>query len=572
VTLDPLDDQRVLKTVKTIINETYDLTVDIPIRCYLLESQDTLNQAILLIVQNHIVTDHGGDIILPNELKTFYNKNTLPDLSIQYLDYAIHEHNDKLYLEEGLNYWQKKLTGAADNILALPLDIPRAVNRPAAETGLVTFSLSSDIVKGIKDIMKKKSTTLFTVLYAVLNILLFQYSRETDILVGTVVANRTRCETAQLLGFFVNTVVLRSQVEPDSIFESYLSSCIKNVSEMLQYQDIPFNLIVDKLVKRRNPSVRPFFQVLMNIAPTTASRTDLPFTDDLTMKSYPLEMVEEEHFDLSWIFSDEDEFHNFSVAITFLKDIFHIETIQTMAQHFEMVCKQIFVDKDNCPISFLKRLLPSEVERIRELNSNYIQWDTEGFCVPDLFLKASDQYPNETCLIMDNGETVKYHEFKSKALALATYLQSLGITTDLIVGLFLESTLHLTIGTTSILLSGGGYCPLDIENPDKRLLFLLEDTKSTIILTETKFEEKLRNIVPKNVTLILMDTLDYEQLGLQISNWKRLYSRDSLAYCLYTSGTTGNPKGVLIEHRAMHNFCLSVEAPMTPHLLKNDTT
>eukprot|EP01124_Arcella_intermedia_P030899 TRINITY_DN6866_c0_g2_i17.p1 TRINITY_DN6866_c0_g2~~TRINITY_DN6866_c0_g2_i17.p1 ORF type:complete len:175 (-),score=32.42 TRINITY_DN6866_c0_g2_i17:1850-2374(-) len=172
--------------------------------------------------------------------------------------------------------------------------------------------------------MKKKSTTLFTVLYSVLNILLFQYSRETDILIGTVVANRTRCETAQLLGFFVNTVVLRSQ--PGSTFESYLISCIKNVSEMLQYQDIPFNLIVDKLVTRRNPFVRPFFQVLMNIAPTTASRTDLPFTEDLTMKSYPLEMVEEKHVDLSWIFSDEDQQIS-PVSITFLKDIFHIETI-----------------------------------------------------------------------------------------------------------------------------------------------------------------------------------------------------------------------------------------------------
>jgi len=126
--------------------------------------------------------------------------------------------------------------------------------------------------------------------------------------------------------------------------------------------------------------------------------------------------------------------------------------------------------KDTCPVSLIKRLLPSEKEKlIRELNSNQIQWDTEGYCVPDLFLKASDSYPNETCLILDNGETIKYHKFKNKALALATHLQSFGITTDPIVGLFLESTLYLTIGTTSILLSGG-YCPLDRENPEKAVV------------------------------------------------------------------------------------------------------
>ncbi|MBE9034041.1 non-ribosomal peptide synthetase [aff. Roholtiella sp. LEGE 12411] len=494
-------------------------------------------ESILLINLHHLVGDGWSIKVLVQELSTIYQAfcagkpSQLPQLPVQYTDFVYWQRNwlQGEVIEKHLAYWKQQLGGNLPG-LQLPTDLPR----PPIQTfrgAQQKFVLSTTLTESIKQLSQQQGATLFMTLLAAFQTLLYRYTDQEDILVGSPIANRNRAELDQLIGCFVNTLVLRTNLEGNPTFTELLGRVRKVAVEAYTHQDLPFEKLVEALQPNRDLSYNPLFQVMF-VLQNPASNS-IWKTDELETRTAKFDVL------LSMIDSEE----GLTGTLEYNTDLFNSDTIARMVEHFQTLLEGVVIDP-NQGISELSILTPVERQTLLvEWNNTQVDYPQEA-CIHNLFEAQVEKTPDAIALVFANLE-LTYRELNNRANQLAHYLENVGVQPETLVGVCMERSMEMVVGILAILKAGAAYVPLDPTYPAERLHFVLEDAQLKFILTQQKQSHKLAN---DKTQLICLDT-DGEIIAQQSTdNPNSQVVPASLAYIIYTSGSTGKPKGVLVNH------------------------
>lgn len=525
----------------------FDLSKGPLLRISLLRLSD--EDHILLLTIHHIIFDGWSTGILLAELSVLYkafsegNPSPLPGLPIQYGDFAVWQRQwlQGEALESLLAYWKRKLDGAPP-VLELPADRPRPPvqsHQGASQSKAIPKTIS----EGLKSLSRQEGVTLFMVLLAAFKTLLYRYTGQEDIVIGTPVANRKRVEIENLIGFFVNTLILRTDLSGNPTFRQLLGRVRENTLEAYDHQDLPFERLVEELQPERSLSHSPLVQVMFTFQNTMASNLTLPGLSANRLRP----AWETAKFDLTLFIANGKE--GLIETIEYNTDLFDGETISRMAGHFQNLLEGMVSDPDT-RVSELPLLSEAERHRIVvDWNNTTAEYPRDK-CIHQLFQQQAARTPGAEAVVFEQKK-LTYGELNSQANQLARRLRAAGSGTGELVGICLERSIDMVIGILGILKAGGAYVPLDPSYPADRLNFMLEDAQIRLLLTEKRH----RNIFPAYKGAII--NLDDEQAAHShggIENPDVPVSADGLAYVIYTSGSTGKPKGVCVPHRAVNRL------------------
>lgn len=566
INLEQITAKQQLQNVQQLINQETDKIFNLSEDDLFQSTLYQLNQNsyILLLNMHHIISDGWSIGILLQELSTLYgaylagNKSPLPDLQIQYADYAIwqKEKFTSEIREKQLNYWKQQLADIPP-LLELPTDKPRPPIQ-SFRGGIWEFSINSNLSQKIRTLTQQSDATLFMIMLAAFVILLYRCSGQDDILIGSPMAGRNRQEIQSLIGYFVNTVVLRTKLTGNPNFREILNQVRQVATDAHNYQDIPYNQVVEVLNPQRNLSYNPVFQILFDLQHSLTDKLQLP---GLTLQPF-LGEHSTSKFDLSLII--EDRGTELIGAWEYSSDLFTQEAISRITENFQTLLNGI-VNNPETPINQLPIISAFEQQQILEKWNNTQQDYPESFCIHELLTQQVIKTPDAIAVKFGNQQ-LTYTQLNQKANQLANYLQNCGVTSEVLVGLYLERSLDILIAILAILKAGGAYLPLDPKYPQTRLTDILNDSQVSIILTQEKLLTSLSSPLPRGETpltpyqgkIILLDTdstiISQQNIETPISAIKP----DNLAYVIYTSGSTGKPKGVMITHQNIINHATSI--------------
>ena len=540
-----IDEARIKALVELETRRLFDLQRGPLLRVKLLQWAD--DQHVLIITQHHIVSDGWSMQVMVDELIELYagysqdHQVGLAGLPVQYADYAAWQ---RKWMQGGererqLRYWTAQL-GDDQPVLELPTDHPR----PAVQSyrgARHEIALSPALGTALKQLAQRENVTLFALLLASFQTLLHRYSGQADIRVGVPVANRSRIETERLIGFFVNTQVLKAEFDSQQTFRSLLQQVKNTVLGAQAHQDLPFEQLVDALQPERSLSHSPLFQVMHNHQSQGREGQGVRHVPQLSIEALTW-ASRTAQFDLTL-----DTFESFEgvwAELTYATDLFEAATIERLAQHWLNLLQGIVAD---CGQRISELPLLGETE----LQTTLLQWNPidAGFpsqrCLHQLIEAQALRAPDAIALSYA-GQTLSYDELNSRANQLAHKLIELGVGPDLRVGLAVERSLEMLIGLLAILKAGGAYVPLDPAYPQERLAYMIDDSGIGLLLTQGHLLARLP--VPETVHSLLLDQdrdwlENYSEANPQVA-----MSPDNLAYVIYTSGSTGQPKGTLLAH------------------------
>jgi amino acid adenylation domain-containing protein len=501
---------------------------------------------LLFLNVHHIVADGWSVNVLVRELTILYQAFTdgksspLPPLPIQYADYAVWQRGrlQGESLEKQLGYWREKLAGIPA-LLELPTDRLRpAISRYRGAE--VSRELPQGLVDELGKFTRQEGTTLFIVLLSAFQALLQRYTGQGDVPVGTPVAGRNWKGAEDLVGFFVNTVVLRGDLGGDPSFRTLLKQTQEMALEAFVHQDVPFELLVKDLQPKRNTSYSALFQVMLaflELSPETTHCAGLEIST-LILNSGTSK------FDFTLFVRKRGE--ALQLVAEYNTDLFDAQTIERMLGHYQKLLEGIISNPDG-KISRLPLLTEAERHQIlAEWNETRAEYPREK-CVHELIEEQVERTPEAVAVVFE-GQVRTYRQLNERANQLARHLRGLGVGPDCLVGIAMERSLEMMVGLLGILKAGGAYVPLDPEYPRDRLAFIMEDSKIPILLTQTR---SAGHLPPHRAKIILLDAFDTPPSD---DNLPRLVTPENLAYVIYTSGSTGNPKGTLIPHRGLTNY------------------
>ena len=558
----PIDERQefVNQLQQEINQESFDLTVYPLWRIKIIKLSAT--ESLLLITIHHIIFDDWSWNLLFSKMLAFYSNflkdetTKLVDLPISYADFSYWQRQffDDKKLNNLLQYWQQKLAGI-EPVLYLPLDKPRP-----AEIGFIgateAIQLSSSLSTALKEFSRKYGVTLFMTLLAAFEILLYRYSGQTDIVIGSPTSGRNREEVERLIGFFVNTIVLRTDLVGNPSFIELVARVRETTLGAYEHQDLSFDQLVQKLNPERCLNYHPIFQVMFawqntggRTACSSASRSlELPGLDIIEIP----QNIKIAKFDLTLELEETDR--GISGFFEYRTDLFESATIRRMVGHFQTLLEAI-VANPQVPIANLPLLTPQEQKQLLlDWNNTTIQYPQYN-CIHQLIEQQVERTPNAVAVVYENQQ-LTYQELNNQANQIAHYLRSLGVQPEVKVGICVERSLEMIIGILAILKAGGAYLPLDPAYPPERLEFMLSDAQIPIILTKSELLETLPNHQAQVIYLDTDKSLFTQQTS---SNLSHQTQANHLAYIIYTSGSTGKPKGIMIEHRSLIDAYLAWE-------------
>jgi len=543
----PVEQQRVANLlIAADATAPFDLSTGPLMRVQLLKLKT--QEHLLLFNMHHIISDGWSISVLVRQWSERYEaylQNRAPQLparSIQYTDYAAWQRNwlDGELLERQLTYWKAQLAGAPA-LLELPTDYPRPAVMSYQGAHLQS-RLPAELTHRLKSFSQLNGVTLYMTLLTAFQILLSRYSGQTDILVGSPIANRIHRQTEDLIGFFVNTLVLRTQVLGAVPGTELLQQVRQTALQAYAHQDIPFEYLVEQLNPTRSLSHSPLFQVMLvlqNVPQEQLELTGLKVSvedTDSTIAKFDLTVSIAEHEDV--LICDWE----------YRTDLFLPAFVKRMTEHFEVLLEG-FINQPTQTVGQLPLLTEAEQQQLIAWNQTQTDYPVEKTIV-DLFQEQVDKTPSNLAVVFE-GQSLTYQELNFKANQLAHYLIEQGVQAETLVGICVERSIEMVIGLLGILKAGGAYVPLDPEYPAPRLQFMLEDSHIPILLTQTHLIEQLPASQAKLVGL------DRDRATISAysgSNPLPQTGPSNLAYVIYTSGSTGKPKGVMIEHK---NLCHS---------------
>ncbi|MEH2262094.1 amino acid adenylation domain-containing protein [Nostoc sp.] len=543
--LQGLEESEVQQIVTKEARQPFDLNNDPLLRVTLLQLGSESH--LLVLIMHHIITDGWSMGIFIQELSLLYRAFTLnsplllPKLPIQYADFAVWQRQwlTEEVQKQQLNYWKQQLAGAPP-LLELPTDKPR----PAVQTfcgATQEFQIDRNLSEQIKIFSQQSGATLFHTLLAAFVVLMFRYSGQDDICIGSPIANRNRREIEPLIGFFVNTLVLRHQIEGNPSFSEFLSQVRQVATSAYTHQDVPFEQVVEALQPERSLSYNPLFQVVFVLENFLLDTLELP---DVTMTPQFIERGTSQ-FDLTLAVWDTKE--GLIGWWEYNSDLFEPDTIARMTSHFQTLLAAIIANP-NQPIGELPLLSQQERHQLLvEWNDTYTPYP-KSKCIHELFEEQVEKTPNAIAVVYED-ESLTYQQLNLRANQLAHYLQTLGVGAEVLVGICVERSPLMLVGLLGILKAGGAYLPLDPAYPQERLAFMLEDAQVSVLLTQ---ESLVPTLPPHQARVVCLDS--NRAFSTSKENLPHTATTGNLAYVIYTSGSTGRPKGVQIEHRGLLNL------------------
>ncbi|BDA68746.1 non-ribosomal peptide synthetase [Calothrix sp. PCC 7716] len=547
-TLKTSDSTQVAQRLATeFAQQPFDLSTQLLLRAKILQLDHKSYQ--LIVTLHHIIVDGWSIGVFIKELAALYEAfsvgkpSPLSELPIQYKDFVNWQQKwlAPERIQPLLSNWKQKLHGELP-VLNLPTDRPR----PPVQTfkgAQAKLVLPQTLKKELKNLSRQQGVTLFMTLLTAFKILLYRYTGQTDILIGSPIANRNRAEIESLIGFFVNVLVLRTDLSGDPNFRDLLARVKSTALEAYVHQDLPFEKLVEELQPSRDLSYNPLFQVmfvLQNVPKPNLSLSDVSI-------SYEEGYNGTSKFDLTLFMEDCEQ--GLVATCEYNTNLFNTDTVTRMLRHFQTLLESIVSDPGKY-ISKLQLLTPPEVQQL------LVEWnDTKtGYpqdkCIHQLFEEQVETTPDVIALVFDN-QKLTYRELNNRANQLAHYLQKLGVKPEVLIGICMERSLEMVIAVLGILKAGGAYLPLDSAHPEERLAFILEDTQSSILLTQQKLIEKLPT---DSIKVVCLDS-HWDEIAQEFSENPVCETNfNNLAYVIYTSGSTGKPKGTLIPHQGLLNY------------------
>jgi amino acid adenylation domain-containing protein len=526
------------------------------------------DEHVVLFTMHHIISDGWSAGILVNEVAAHYaaflqgKPSPLPDLEIQYADFAAWQREwlQGEALERQLSYWQKQLAGAPA-VLELPTDRPR----PAVHSfrGAVhEFEIPATVMQSLKAISNREGVTLFMTLLAAFDSLLGRYTGQEDIVVGTDIANRNHAETEGLIGFFINQIVMRTDLSGDPSFIELLRRVRAVALDAYAHQDLPFERLVAALQPERSLSHTPVFQVKLVVQNAPVGSIELPGLS-LSHLSVPSNSVS---YDL--ILSVEESHEGLRSELRYSTDLFDHATIKNMAGHLRALLASVASDPEQRN-SDLQILTNGERHQLLvEFNDTSADYPVDK-CIHELFEAHVERSPKALAIVFGQ-ERITYGELNRRANQLAHHLRGMGVGPEVRVGICIERSINMVVSLLGVLKAGGAYIPLDPAYPLKHLSVMLDDASVSVLLTEESALEKLPVIWSQ---VVCIDS-DWDVIAsLCDENLSSGVTPENAAYIIYTSGSTGSPKGVVIEHRGVaslvtwqaHNYGVTTESRISQY-------
>ncbi|HWI59618.1 MAG TPA: amino acid adenylation domain-containing protein, partial [Bacillota bacterium] len=473
---------------------------------------------------------------------------TLLELPIQYADYAVWQRDwlQGPVLEQHLAFWRAQL-GGNPPITELPTDRPRRP-APSFRGGNQARALSRELSKALQQLANAQQSTLFMVLLAAFKALLYRYTQQEDIIIGSPIAGRNRVETEGLVGFFVNTLPLRTRLEGNLTFEQLLARVREGTLGAYAHQDLPFEKLVEELQPERSLDHMPFAKLMFVVQNS--------LLEEMQWDGVKVQFLEVESdtakFDATLVWQETSR--GLVARVEYNSDLFEPATIGRLLQHLEMLLKGIVAN----PKQRLAELpLLTEAERQQLL----VEWNRtttdypRNWCTHQIFETQVERAPQAIALSF-GPQSMSYAELNARANQLAHYLKQFHIGPDVPVGICVDRSMEMVVGVLAILKAGGAYVPLDASYPRERLEFMLQDTAAPVLLTQ----QSLLSRMPHHLAKVICLDADWELVARESRhNLATATQPDSLAYVMYTSGSTGQPKGVAVPHRAVNRLVLNTD-------------
>jgi amino acid adenylation domain-containing protein len=536
------------------------------------------DEHILALPMHHIISDGWSAGILLGELQTLYaafsqgQPSPLAELPIQYADYAAWQREwlQGDLLQTQLAYWREQLAGCPE-LLALPTDRPRPPIQTYAGRR-VPLALPAELTAALHALSRQEGATLFMTLLAAFQTLLFRYTGQAALVVGTPIANRDHPAVRELIGFFVNTLVLRGDLSGNPSFRELLGRVRSTALAAYEHQELPFERLVAELQPTRDLSRSPLFQVMFVLQNVPAPGLRLP---ELMVKPLELEPGTTK-FDLTLSLGEGAA--GLTGWLAYNTALFEEDTVRRMAGHFITLLRGVVANPE-CRLADLPLLTGAERQQL------LVEWNATAAayperCIHELCEEQADRTPDAVA-VECAGQTLSYAELDRRANQVAHYLGKLGVGPETLVGLCVERSCEAIVGLLGILKAGGAYLPLDPAYPAARLAFMLADAQAPVLLTQERLladgrwlmadgrwpMADSRELTPDNRELTLDNcelTPDLRIVRLD-ADWPAIAQEptskavsavgpDNLAYVIYTSGSTGTPKGVALAHRGLSNL------------------
>jgi amino acid adenylation domain-containing protein len=546
------DEEDLERYIRNLTMEPFDLHKDDMLRAELIAIDP--GDHILVITMHHIASDASSMPVLVREVAALYSSYVsgkealLPLPLLQYADYAVwqREHVQGILLEEKLRYWKKKLESVTP--LQLPADNERAAEGITRGSS-VSFEIDAQLSQQVQSLGYHHGATLYMTLLAVFKVLLYRYSGQEDICVGTSVAGRPQRELEGLIGFFANTLALRDQVRGDMTFSTLLQDVKATTLEAYSHQEVPFEKVVEAVVKERQPGISPLFQVMLVLNNTSeAPKVKL---GELTLSNQGFKQTISK-FDLTFFIKETKG--GFKGTVQYNTDLYSEARIKRMTSHF----RELLLSVVNAPETAIGQLtLLGKAEKDALLvfgKSDSIS--PEQATLADMFEAQVQKHPEREAVVFA-GERISYKTLNERANQLAYQLQRLGVKADTLVPLYTGRGIAMMTGILGILKAGGVYVPIDTAFPEDRISYMLDDTLASVAVSFGEYAGHLQSLSGGYMEIVDLDNLDY---GTTIDNPARSLQPKHLAYVIYTSGSTGKPKGVEVSHGNVVDYVYGLDA------------
>ena len=515
----------------------------------------TAEEHVLLVTIHHIVSDVWSLFgVLQFELGRLYkaysdgHESPLAPLELQYADYALWQKQwlQGEVLQKQLDYWKAKLANAPA-ALELPTDRPRP---PVATfAGAVKqVSLTPELSQQLSDLARQEGVTLYMLLLAALQVVLGRWSGQRDIVVGSPVAGRTHRQTEGLIGCFVNTLMMRADLNGDPVFADLLHETKETALQAYAHQDVPFEKLVAELQPERDLSRQALFQAAFVMLNMRTERLDL---SGMAVESVNLDRVMSKFDIMLTMFEHESGLNGW---IEYATDLFDASTIDRFVNHYIHLLEQVAEDSQ-ARLSELSILTEPERRQLL-VDWNQINAALTDRSVHEIFAEQAARTPNAVALSFQ-GKEMSYAELEWRSSQWAAHLRGMGVSHNSVVGLSVERSLDMVVALLGILKAGGAYLPLDANYPAQRLAFMLADAKAHFVLTEKKWADLFAGL-PMVRQVCTLDILKQAHSASAAAR-PVAHSADQLAYLIYTSGSTGQPKSVAVQHRAITRLVLNTD-------------
>ncbi|MBW1295667.1 non-ribosomal peptide synthetase [Aquimarina litoralis] len=507
---------------------------------------------------HHIISDGWSKEVLANDVLNFYNafetkrKPTIDKLEIHYKDYAVWQLNqvESGAYDKGKEYWLNKLKGDL-----LPIDLPSSKKRPSIKTNngkvLRTF-LDKETTNTIKSFSKKENGSLFITIVSIWNALIYRYTGNRDIVFGVPVAERPQKELENQIGFYTNTLALRNQIDPKETFLDFYYRIKKDVLKSYEYQNYPFDRLVEDLNIKRDISRNPVFDIMISQQNLSQKKRETIIDEKLVQSIEDLGNMMSK-FDLNISFEEIGDTISFSIIYN--TDVYEEDMVRRLMLHYKSITQTLLTEPSD-EIGKIDFLLEDEKNSIlKDTNQKLLSYPKDKSII-DLFEDQVKSKPNNVAIVHEDL-SVTYKDLGNRVDRVASYLRNKGVGKNVLVGVCIENPLDMITGILAIIKSGGAYVPIDFELPENRIRYIIEDSGIATILGDQNTVTSLSTIIKEEkVTLeIFEDVTNYQP----ISPLEYKVDLDDMCYVIYTSGSTGKPKGVAIQHESILDYFYGIK-------------